>query len=57
MVKVVDHEGRISTINKTLSKIERRPCGIFMTFKDSTKILDLRGDEWQVDAHVLKGCG
>ena len=28
-----------------------------MMFKDSTKILDLRGDEWQIDARVLKWRG
>jgi hypothetical protein len=28
-----------------------------MMFKNSTKILDLRGDEWQVDARVLKWRG
>jgi hypothetical protein len=29
----------------------------YLTFKNNAKILDLRGDEWQVDARVLKWHG
>ena len=47
------HESKIAEIS--FQEIEPQHFAAIVTLKDSTKILDLRGDEWQIDARVLNG--
>ena len=46
------HESKIAEI--TFREIGPQHFGAIVFFKNNTKILDLRGDEWQIDARVLK---
>ena len=41
----------------TFQEIEPQHFGAHVLLKNNTKILDLRGDEWQIDARVLKWRG
>ncbi len=49
------HESKIAEI--TFREIGPQHFGAVVLFKNKTKILDLRGDEWQMDARVLKWRG
>ncbi len=49
------HESKIAEI--TFREISPHRFGAVVLFKNNTKILDLRGDEWQIDARVLKWRG
>ncbi len=49
------HESKIAEIS--FREIGPQHFGAIVLFKDNTKILDLRGDEWQIDARVLKWHG
>jgi len=49
------HESTIAEV--TFQKIEPQHFGARVLLKNNTKILDLRGDEWQIDARVLKWRG
>jgi hypothetical protein len=49
------HESKIAEIS--FREIGPQHFGAIVLFKNSTKILDLRGDEWQIDARVLKWHG
>jgi len=49
------HESKIAEIS--FREIGRQHFGAIVLFKNNTKILDLRGDEWQIDARVLKWRG
>ena len=49
------HESKIAEIS--FREIGPQHFGAIVLFKNNTKILDLRGDEWQIDARVLKWRG
>jgi hypothetical protein len=49
------HESKIAEIS--FQEIGRQHFEARLLFKNNTKILDLRGDEWQIDARVLKWRG
>ena len=49
------HESTIAEV--TFQEIEPQHFGAHVLLKNNTKILDLRGDEWQIDARVLKWRG
>ena len=49
------HESTIAEV--TFQEIEPQHFGAHVLVKNNTKILDLRGDEWQIDARVLKWRG
>ena len=49
------HESTIAEVS--FQEIEPQHFGASMMLKNNTKILDLRGDEWQIDARVLKWRG
>jgi hypothetical protein len=49
------HESRVAEVR--FQGIEPQHFWAFLVFKNSARILDLRGDEWQVDARVLKWHG
>jgi hypothetical protein len=49
------HESTIAEVS--FQEIGPQHFGASMMFKNNTKILDLRGDEWQMDARVLKWRG
>ncbi len=49
------HESKIAEIS--FREIGPQHFGAIVLFKNNTKILDLRGDEWQIDARVLKWHG
>lgn len=49
------HESKIAEIS--FREIGPQHFGAIVLFKNSTKILDLRGDEWEIDARVLKWHG
>jgi len=49
------HESKIAEIN--FREIGPQHFAAVVLFKNNTKILDLRGDEWQIDARVLKWRG
>ena len=49
------HESTIAEVS--FHKIGPQHFGATVLLKNNTKILDLRGDEWQVDARVLKWRG
>ena len=49
------HESKIAEIS--FREIGFQHFGAMVSFKNNTKILDLRGDEWQMDARVLKWRG
>ena len=49
------HESTIAEVS--FKEIRPQHFGAHVLFKNNTKILDLRGDEWQIDARVLKWRG
>jgi hypothetical protein len=49
------HESTIAEVS--FHEIGPQHFGVAVLLKNDTKILDLRGDEWQVDARVLKWRG
>ena len=49
------HESTIAEV--TFQEMEPQHFGAHVLLKNNTKILDLRGDEWQIDARVLKWRG
>lgn len=49
------HESTIAEVS--FQEIGPQYFGAHVLFKNNTKILDLRGDEWQIDARVLKWRG
>ena len=49
------HESTITEVR--FQGVGPQHFGASMMFKNNTKILDLRGDEWQIDARVLKWRG
>jgi hypothetical protein len=49
------HESKIAEIS--FQEIGPQHFGAIVTLKNKGKILDLRGDEWQIDARVLKWRG
>jgi hypothetical protein len=49
------HEATIAEVS--LHEIGPQHFGADVLFKNNTKVLDLRGDEWQIDARVLKWRG
>jgi len=49
------HESTIAEVS--FQEIGPQHFGARMLLKNNTKILDLRGDEWQIDARVLKWRG
>lgn len=49
------HESTIAEVS--FHEIGPQHFGADVLFKNNTKILDLRGDEWQIDARVLKWRG
>ena len=49
------HESTIAEVS--FQEIRPQHFGAHVLFKNNTKILDLRGDEWQIDARVLKWRG
>jgi hypothetical protein len=49
------HESTIAEVS--FREIGPQHFGAHVLFKNNTKILDLRGDEWQIDARVLKWRG
>jgi hypothetical protein len=49
------HESTIAEVS--FQEIRPQHFGAHVLLKNNTKILDLRGDEWQIDARVLKWRG
>jgi len=49
------HESTIAEVS--FQEIRPQHFGAHVLLKNNTKILDLRGDEWQIDARVLKWHG
>ena len=49
------HESKVAEIS--FQEIESQHFGSTLKFKNKIEILDLRGDDWQIDARVLKWRG
>jgi len=49
------YESKVAEVS--FREIGPQHFGVIVLFKNNTKILDLRGDEWQIDARVLKWRG